>query len=178
MNPFELFQELKPRILEDKVFMENLRLYAFHDRRDLVRQGREGTLPYLGTGTNNTHYRIGNIGDLWLASRAFIQGLDEKDSIQEYENYIGQAILYYTQGKRVPVVCGPVLARSGKHSKYFLLLEDLTAGGTADFRPARRSGEISGFINDVRVYHDFDDDSLEYLPRNYLAEDKLLILTE
>ncbi len=178
MNAFERFQELKPQICENAAFMENLQLYAFHDMEDLLEQGKDSTLPYLGAGTNNTHYRIGRIGDLWFASREFIQGQDERDSINEYESYIGQVISYHEQGHRVPVVCGPVLARIGNRARYFLLLEDLTAGGTANFQPARRSGGISGFIDGVEVFHDFDDDSTEYLPKKYLADHNLLVLTK
>jgi len=175
MNPFEHFQELRPQIVKDGAFLDSLRTYAFTDRLRLV--GNNKVTP-LGSGRYNIHFRIGKIGALWLATREYLQALGVTDHKQHCENYIEAAIKAHETGKRVPIICGGVKAENEYGGRYFLLLEDLTQGGTADFRPASRSGEVSGTLNGEEVFHDFDTERPFHPPTRYLAEDKLLILNK
>jgi len=171
--PFEHFQRLKPQILKDEIFMDSLRTYAFTDRLKLF--GNNKVVP-LGAGRNNIHFRIGKIGNIWLASREYLAGLDREDDLQHCENYIDCVVRTYQQGKRVPIVCGGVKVEVGEDIRYFLLLEDLTQGGTADFQPAPKYGGRSGKLNGVEVFHDFDTEEPFHPPNRYMAEDKLIIL--
>ena len=175
MNPFEYFQELKPTIKQDESFMDSLRTYAFTERLRLI--GNDKVTP-LGTGIHNTHFRIGNVGNIWLAIREYIGIAVEwpEDSMQHCENYIAAVCRAYEKGKRVPIVCGGVRAENGFGGKYFLLLEDLTHGGTSNFQPAPESGGISGILNGEEVFHDFDTDMPFHPPTKYLAEEKLFVL--
>ncbi len=173
MNPFEYFQKLKPEMVKDKAFMDSLRTYAFTDRLRLF--GNEKVTP-LGAGRHNIHFRIGKVGDMWLATREYLGAIELADHLQHGENYIDAVVLAYEEGKRVPLVCGGVRAENGRGGRYFLLLEDLTQGGTSDFQPAPKSGGISGILNGEEVFHDFDTDSPFHPPTKYLAEEKLLVL--
>ena len=60
MNPFKYFQQMRPQIERDEAIMGNFGLYAFSNVKSLV---------HLGIGKSHTHYRIGKIGDLWIATR-------------------------------------------------------------------------------------------------------------
>jgi hypothetical protein len=175
MNPFEYFQKLKPEMVQNESFMDSLRTYAFTDRLRLI--GNDKVTP-LGAGRNNIHFRIGKVGDIWLATREYIGTAVEwpEDPMQHCENYIDTVVRVHKEGKRVPIVCGGVKAENGHGGKYFLVLEDLTQGGTADFQPAPKSGGISGILNGEEVFHDFDTDTPFHPPTRYLAEEKLLVL--
>ena len=173
MNPFEYFQVLKPQMLQDEIFMNSLRTYAFTDRLRLF--GNDKVTP-LGAGRHNIHFRIGKVGDVWLATREYLEAIELADHLRNGENYIDAVVRAYVEGKRVPIVCGGVRAENGYGGRYFLLLEDLTQGGTANFQPAPKSGGISGLLNGVEVFHDFDTDTLDNPPTKYLAEDNLIVL--
>jgi len=173
MDPFEYFQELKPEMVKNESFMDSLRTYAFTDRLRLI--GNDKVTP-LGAGRHNIHFRIGKVGDVWLATREYLESIELADHLQHGENYIDAVVRAYEEGKRVPLVCGGVRAENGRGGKYFLLLEDLTQGGTADFQPAPRSGGISGILNGEEVFHDFDTDGPFHPPTKYLAEEKLFVL--
>jgi hypothetical protein len=173
MNPFEYFQELKPEMVRDESFMDSLRTYAFTNRLRLF--GNDKVTP-LGAGRHNIHFRIGRVRDVWLATREYLEAIDTDDHLLHGENYIDAVVRAHQEGKRVPIVCGGVKAENGRNGRYFLLLEDLTQGGTADFEPAPRSGGISGFLNGEEVFHDFDTETTYYPPRKYMAEEKLLVL--
>ena len=173
MNPFEYFQELKPKIIRDESFMESLRTYAFTDRLRLL--GNNQVTP-LGAGKHNIHFRIGKVGDVWLATREYLEAMELADHLQHAENYIDAVVRAYEEGKRVPRVCGGVKTENGLYRRYFLLLEDLTQGGTADFQPAPKSGGISGILDGEKVFHDFDTDNPFHPSTKYLAEEKLLVL--
>ena len=173
MDPFEYFQELKPEIKRDEAFMDSLRTYAFTDRLRLF--GNDKVTP-LGAGRHNIHFRIGKVGDVWLATKEYLEAIELADHLQYGENYIDSVVRAYEKGKRVPIVCGGVRAENGGGGRYFLLLEDLTHGGTYDFQPAPRSGGMSGVLNGEEVFHDFDIDTPYHPPTKYLAEDKILVL--
>jgi hypothetical protein len=173
MNPFEYFQELKPEIMKDESFMDILRTYAFTDRLRLIGNNK---VTSLGAGRHNIHFRIGKVGDIWLATREYLEAIELADDLQHCENYIDAVVRAYEEGKRVPFVCGGVRAENGHGGRYFLLLEDLTQGGTADFQPAPKSGGISGILDGEEVFHDFDTDTPFHPPTKYLAEEKLLVL--
>ncbi|KKP36799.1 MAG: hypothetical protein UR27_C0013G0018 [Candidatus Peregrinibacteria bacterium GW2011_GWA2_33_10] len=70
MDPFEYFQELKPEIKRDEAFMDSLRTYAFTDRLRLF--GNDKVTP-LGAGRHNIHFRIGKVGDVWLATKEYLE---------------------------------------------------------------------------------------------------------
>lgn len=173
MNPFEYFQALKPQILQDAIFMDNLKTYAYTDTLRVLETGK---VQPLGAGRHNIHFRIGNISGIWLATREYLQAMENADHMQHCENYINAVIKAYDEGKRVPIVCGGVKAEDGYGGRYFLLLEDLTQGGNAKFQPAPRSGGINGLLNGEPVFHDFDTDTPFHPPTRYLAEEKLLVL--
>ena len=175
MNPFEYFQELKAEMVKDEAFMDSLRTYAFTDRLRLI--GNDKVTP-LGAGRHNIHFRIGKVGDVWLATKEYIGDCIDypEDDMQHGENYIDSVVRAYEEGKRVPIICGGVRAENGYGGRYFLLLEDLTQGGTADFQPAPKSGGISGILDGEEVFHDFDTDTPFHPPTKYLAEEKLLVL--
>lgn len=174
MNPNEYFQALKPSIIGDEAFMDSLRKYAF---TDLIRYIEGGKYIHLGGGVNNNHFRIGKMGDVWLATREYTGiNLDVEDRMQHPENYITQAVRYSDRGKRVPIICGGVKAENDRGGRYFLLLEDLTDGGTADFQPAPKNGGVSGKLNGVEVFHDFDTDTPFHPPTLYLNEKNILVL--
>ena len=173
MNPFEYFRELKQEILKDESFMDILRTYAFTDRLKLI--GDDNVTP-LGAGKHNVHFRIGKVGDMWLATREYLGAIELADHLQHGENYIDAVVRAYEDGKRVPLICGGVRAENGRGGRYFLLLEDLTQGGTADFQPAPTSGGIRGILNGKEVFHDFCTDDPFHPPTRYLAEETLLVL--
>lgn len=175
MNPFEYFQELKPEMVKNESFMDSLRTYAFTDRLRLIENDK---VTPLGAGRNNIHFRIGQVRNVWLATREYIGTVIEspEDPLQHCENYIDAVVRAYEEGKRVPIVCGGVRAEYGCVERYFLVLEDLTQGGTANFQPAPKSGGISGLLNDKIVFHDFDTESPFHPPTKYMAEEKLLVL--
>ena len=173
MDPFEYFQKLKPEIVKDKSFMDSLRTYAFTDRRRLI--GNDKVTP-LGGGRHNIHFRIGKVGNVWLATREYLEAIEFVDDLQHGENYIDAVVRAYEEGKRVPIICGGVRAENGHGGRYFLLLEDLTHGGTADFQPAPKSGGISGILNGEEVFYDFDTYNPSQPPTKHLAEEKLLVL--
>lgn len=169
MNPFEYFQQLKPQIESDETIIRNLRLYAFGDRKVLY---------HLGTGTTNTHYRIGKIGDLWLATREFIWGRHDPEMQKiACESYINSIISSHETGIRVPIICGGIKAESinPKTERYFLMLEDLTAGGTKEFIAKRG---LAGLVDGKEVYHDFPEDMLKEEPFEYMIDDKMILLRE
>lgn len=165
MNPLESFQELKPIIERDTKFMETLRYYAFTER---LRLDVSRVIP-LGAGRSNIHFRMGKVGDMWLASREYINecAVFPEDILAHNETYIDEVVRAHEQGLRVPIVCGGVIAKEAGHSRYFLLLEDLTQGGGADFQPAPRSGGVSGKVNGVEVFHDFDTETHNF-PENQI----------
>jgi len=174
MNPFEYFQELKPKIMQDETFIDSLRTYAF---TDILRLGENDKVTPLGAGGHNIHFRIGKIDGVWLATREYLKAIERDDHLQHCENYIDAVVRAYEGGKRVPSVCGGVKAKeNGYGRRYFLLLEDLTHGGTANFQPAPSGGCISGTLNGEEVFHDFDTEDPYHPPRTYLAEEKLLVL--
>ncbi|MBT5739709.1 hypothetical protein HOI26_01290 [Candidatus Woesearchaeota archaeon] len=175
MNPNEYFQALKPQMIEDEVFMDALRHFAFTDRVRYAMSSSKS--PHLGGGFNNNHFRIGRIGDVWLATREYIgTTFDVEDCMQHPENYIAQVVKHSDRGKRVPIVCGGVKAENDHGGRYFLLLEDLTHGGTSDFEPAPKNGGVSGRLNGEEVFHDFDTDTPFHPPTKYLGKDLLLVL--
>ena len=151
--------------------MRNLRLYAFS-----FTQGLE----FLGAGGTNWHYRIGKIGDVWLATREAWQAIGATEIQREVcEIYIDDLVSESEDGKLVPKIVGAVKAISGdKESstyfeRYFLLTENLTAGGTADFKPggrASRSGTVYGRV----VYYDFPEGSTKSF--QYTTDDKVILL--
>ena len=107
MNPNEAFQALKPQILQNEIFINKLRTYA--STSDLARYSMTPEARFLGTGRHNTHFRIGRVGDLWLATREYIGTIfDIEDAMQHPENYIDQAVSFSEKNKRVPIVCGGV----------------------------------------------------------------------
>ncbi len=174
MNPFEYFQEMRHQIERDTPFMENLRYYAFTDR---LRLDISRVAP-LGAGRSNIHFRIGKVGDLWLASREHINeyAFDPEDRLAHNENYIDAVVRAHGGEKRVPIICGGVKAEGEYGLRYFLLLEDLTQGGLGDFQPAPRSGGVVGILNGERVWHDFDTD-YPYRPEiRYMRDDKVILL--
>ncbi|MBS3122477.1 hypothetical protein J4434_06365 [Candidatus Woesearchaeota archaeon] len=173
MNPFEYFQKLKPLMMKDEVFMDSLRTYAFTERARLIGNDK---VKLLGAGTYNIHYRIGKVGNVWLATREYLSPIDLADQLQHCENYIDAVVRAYEEEKRVPIVCGGIRAEYKCVRRYFLLLEDLTQGGTANFQPAPKSGGISGLLNSENVFYDFDTEVPFHPPTKYLAEKKLLIL--
>lgn len=174
MNPFEYFQQMIPQIERDEAIMKNLRLYAFHERQSLT---------HLGSGIHNTHYRIGKIGDLWFATREYLELLPVSDFqyIQRMfaEAYINQLVQAHAKGKRVPIICGGVKAESTNLGieKYFLLLEDLTAGGNAKFIPAPPKW-FAGTIDGVVVIHDFDEEYVDPMSIKYMVDDKMILIRD
>ena len=72
MNPFEYFQVLKPQMLRDEALMDSLRAYAFTDRLRVLETGK---VTPLGAGRNNIHFRIGKVGDVWLATREYLEAI-------------------------------------------------------------------------------------------------------
>jgi len=174
MNPNEYFQELKPKILRDEAFMANLRTYASTHRTRLFGNPK---VTSLGAGRNNIHFRIGRVGDIWLATRDYLgPTFDVEDRMQHPENYIAAAVRLHNEGKRVPIVCGAVKAENEFGGRYFLLLEDLYHGGTSDFEPAPKNGRVSGKLNGEDVFHDFDTDEPVYPPTKFLEERLMLVL--
>jgi len=179
MNPFERFESLRPDIEEDEVTMRNLRTYAFTDRVRLI---GEGLLECAGTGVCNTHFRIGRIGDLWLTTREYFycyqdQPPDEPREVAEM--YIRHLIKAHEEGRRVPILCGGVISRNRRgRERCFLVLEDLTAGGTSDFRPGQR-GDVAGTIDGREVYHDFEDQFMEHGDKyRYMTGERAILLAE
>ncbi|MDO8656382.1 MAG: hypothetical protein Q7K45_04030 [Nanoarchaeota archaeon] len=173
MDPFQSFLELKTKIYHHEEFMDSLMTYVFTDRLLLPETQK---VTHLGAGRNNIHFRIGKVDTIWLATREYVNAIEIADHMQHCENYIAAAVRNYQKGKRVPLVCGAVKAISRNRERYFLLLEDLTHGGTADFQPAPRSGGVSGVLHGVNVFYDFDTDEPFHPPLHYLAEDKILTL--
>ena len=176
MNPFEYFLELRKKILQDEEFMNNLRTYAFTERAKLIENEK---VVFLGAGQDNSHFRIGKIGNIWLASRE----LNDYQFYcwEEYENYITKAVEYHKKEKRVPIVCGGVMKiykEMKEDERYFLLLEDLTNGGASDFQPAPRDGTINGKLKGEDVYYDFNYNDSMMLTKYYLAKENLIILEE
>ncbi|MBI1935694.1 hypothetical protein HYS31_04600 [Candidatus Woesearchaeota archaeon] len=180
MDPFEYFLDFKPKIELDESFMRNLRVYAFTDPT-LLRGYKE--ISFLDKGTNHYHYRIGKVGNLWLATRQAddwypdFQRADCESYIDDLVSMHNKLVLEQQEGKRVPVICGCVKAeRQDGLEQYFLLVEDLTAGGTSSFFPGRRR-DRSGMVDGVEVYYDFDVrpnfDSESY---KYAVDGKMIVL--
>jgi hypothetical protein len=53
-------------------------------------------------------------------------------------------------------------------------VEDLTAGGTAEFEPNIRG--VSGLLDGRRIDYDFETDQPLYPPTHYLQKENLLII--
>ena len=168
MNPFEYFQQMRSQIESDEIVMRNLREYAF---------GNAISLPYLKKGTTNTHYRIGRVGSMWLATREAMHFKGQPElQIQLCESYLEALVATQNEGKRVPAIAGGVKSvNKGGKERFFLLLEDLTQGGSAIFAPGSE-GEVSGFVNGEQVFYDFHETQNETDLFIYMAEDKLIQL--
>lgn len=153
MNPFERFQELRPRIAADEGLMGKLRTYASTSPAEFRSQY---PVDALGHGSKHVHFRLSTCSGIWIATREFVLVPSPSYQRKVSEWYIDAAQQAHAEGRTVPAVCGgAVVERDGVASRYFLLVEDLTAGGTMDFRPARR-GEEDGLRNGVVIAHDFD----------------------
>jgi len=164
MNPFEYFLDRKLEIEADQGVMKIVRDYAFEDP---LRLQLDGLLTAAGDqGEYNSHFRLGRVGDLWLATREFthpIWGVDAYVRKGFYENYIRQLVEAYDQIRsgeltgRVPLLCEGVIAiDKGGLERSFLILEDLYRGGTSDFVPGPE-GKLSGTLDGEEVMHDFED---------------------
>jgi hypothetical protein len=182
MDPNERFLELRPKILADAEFMENLGIYAFTDRMGLI---GSDNVKLMSGGQNNYHARIGCLDGLWLVARehhSIIKHDDDGQRIDKafYEDYISSGIWHHNGGKIVPVVIGGVGVedKSGKRLNHFLLVEDLTNNGTSNFVPAGKNGKVFGTLNGKEVYHDFDERGDLDAELNYMSDDKLLIVRE
>ena len=175
MDPFERFESLKPKILADEEFMGRLRNYSTSDYSTL-RLGRFPEIMYLGEGSANFHFRIGQIDGIWLATREMRDFVSEIDSLQKYRDYVNCTVSTQRAGMRTLSVCGGVNCEFRASRKNFLLVEDLTAGGTASLEPARM-GEVAGYVNGELVYYDFSFYSHEGISFEYMSRDKVLSLT-
>lgn len=155
MDPFAYFQHLKPAIEAETQTMQNLRTYGFGDPYHIQHLK---TLDFLGKGRNNMHFRIVKVGDVWLATREDLSDFYWESDRSVCECYIRQAVQAHKQGHKVPRLCGSVIAHFSRErgDRYFLLLEDLTRGGTSDFVPAPRSGGVAGTLSGEPIHHDFD----------------------
>lgn len=182
MNPFERYQEMKPQIERDEAIMRNLKMYAFNENSSLVHLGRY-------PDTTNTHYRIGKVGDLWLATREILQFAPElqKECCETYIDMLlhqDRLLPYDGSGGRVSRIVGGVKAIAANRrgatdtiDRYFLLVEDLTAGGTADFLPGIKKDVWFGTVNGKIVFYDFP----EYTKSNpepfkYMTEENMIKL--
>lgn len=172
MNPFEYFMALKPRIEHSPDIMSKLELYLHPQRSTLI---AEGVLENAGYGLNHRHVRIGKIDDVWLATREFYTGLDSFDTRYEGEYYIESLVRHHENRDLTAAVCGGVYVR--RQDRYFLIVEDLTRGGTSDFKPGLK-GKPFGLLDGKKVWHDMD---LQYIDKEesemiYMLEDKMIIL--
>ena len=91
----------------------------------------------LGQGENNVIYRLGKVGKLWLAIR------DQKIFDFDFgranaEESIESVVAFYEYGQNVPAVVGRAKVNSNHPPYYFLIVEDLTRGGTSDFKPGSK----------------------------------------
>ncbi len=170
MNPFELFQQLKPQIERDDAIIRNLRSYAFDENHHLE---------YAEGGESNVHYRVGRIGELWLVTREFFKSIgNPEEQIQACDTYIDGLLSNHRFGREVPRIVGGVRAvgaiKKGQKEldRYILLLEDLSAGGTAiDFVPGTR-GSWFGKLGGRLIYYDFPESVTFHI--KYMTEGNMI----
>lgn len=172
MDPFEVYQRLKPRILANEHIMGNLALYAFSDPLTLA----GGEVTRLGSGSGNLHFSIGRMGNLWLAVRE-PDAMMHDDTRVACEEYIDNAVKA-SGTMRTPVICGGIRIELEDYDqiKYAILLENLQRPGS-EFIPAE-SGDETGLLNGRKVAYDFAQSQYVSVspPINYMAEDKLICI--
>jgi len=181
MNPFELFLHLKSEIEGNEEIMHNLRKYAYTWSGKLRHYAPEWVfgLKCLGDGWHHRHFRMGHVSDYWIATREYKNyrwGLRSEVIRVSYENYITELIGWHVRGRRTPLICGGVCAHSNDLKKYFLLIEDLTRGGTSDFTPDY-AGSIGGTLDGKPVLYDSKESFV--MPQKgyiYMANGNLLHL--
>ena len=156
MSPFELYQQMKPQIYRDEAVMANLKTYAFNQNTNLA---------HLGSGTTNTHYRVGRVGEIWLATREYFHIIGDPEYQKDCcETYIRRLLSNRMQGRDVPRIVGGVRAvaahirnETDTIDRYFLLVEDLTAGGSADFSPGTKGSWFGKVKGRGLVFYDFPE---------------------
>jgi hypothetical protein len=176
MNPFDYFQKLRSEREDDNSFMEKLREFAFGDKVLMV---AEQKLDFRGGGKHTKTYRIGMVGDLWIAAREFNYiGQDEEELRLQCESYIHYAVREHGIGNKVPAFCGGLVAKNG-YTEYFVLVEDLTNGGKFEIQSVG-SGEKYGIVNGEKVYFDFDEFRFWEFKKEpeYMTDDKIITLTQ
>ncbi len=172
MNPFERFQDLKSKILEDRVLIDNLQLLAFSDKVEI---SNNSSLVPLGSGHNNYHFRLGSLNAVWIASRKSIRKYDSHALRCSAENYISELVYCHTIGKRVPSFCGGVKVEKNGVEDYFLLVEDLTRGGNSNFNVKNR-WDSHGILDGKIVYFDFEEVPWGVRNFKYMVEDKMIFI--
>jgi hypothetical protein len=120
------------------------------------------SLDYLGSGTANKHYRLGQTQEgLWLATRELTLAVFGDNQRAIVEDYCENLNYKRTElGLRISKTCLPVRTPHPSSNpglaKYFLIVEDFTRGGTSDFKPAPL-GEMCGTLDGEDIYYDFDN---------------------
>ena len=151
---YQFSQELKPRIELSVTLMDALRNYSGSHPYDC-------TLYPLGAGNTNVHFRLGQLeSGLWLATRENLTFEDSPLQRIVTENYARQLEFNNERGRTTSRICLGVKVPSPDlevvEDRYFIIVEDFTQGGNADFRPGH-GGQDCGTVNGEIVYYDFPD---------------------